>query len=87
MCATLLAVDAGCFHLLLGGEEFEFVSSWRRSQLSWLLEGDLCLGRAISGRDGISNRLNSRSYNSNLEILFTSFLRVVTCILFLSLLP
>lgn len=41
VCVTLLAIDARCFHLLLGAREFGFVSSWRMSQLSWFLEGDL----------------------------------------------
>lgn len=40
MYAPLLAVDARWFHLLMRAEEFEFVSSWRISQLNRLLEGD-----------------------------------------------
>lgn len=43
MCAALLPVDAEGFNLILGAGEFGFVSSWRILQLSWLLQGDVCV--------------------------------------------
>lgn len=63
VCAALLAVKAGCFHLLLGGGQCGW-SLWMMSQLRWLLEGDLCLGGAAGGGDIISNRVDSGSRDS-----------------------